>query len=336
MTTRIISRLRPERDETLLSYLRRTQEESGYSEAGFNAILSGGEIVDSRSAERRTFDWWTLERFFNADAFELYRMSERSLFYAFAEEGYRGHFRLRAPWTRRLGYGAHSPLALREDAFWRRTWLSPVAWVCPEENIVLLRHCHGCGGELESMTWRRPSPICPTCYAHLSLGPVVRANSRLSSIAAQSMSRYGELMKCRTWSRHDYELAYFAVLYRATDLLLKKIRFAAFASNMAEREGLGGMPLPFDVSVENLAIRHAQCGALASLILKDDPTIVEHYWLAAGRASELRRAEHIVLFKLTEYMERKLAVSNHGLRTSGQRMISFASWEGLKANPKAA
>jgi len=331
---RLISEQRPKHDMTLMAFLRSAQEDAGYSEDGFCSLLGGSPVTDSRRAERREFDWWTLARFFNATPDELHAMSERSLFYEMGDASNRGHFRQRAPWVQEAGYGAHSPSALRTSEHWRKSWLGPAALVCRESKTVLVRHCHGCGGELSAMVWRRPSPICPVCCAHLALGPVIPADGNLIYHANRLSRRYDALMAKKPVDRHDYELAYFACVWRAAHLLDEKWRFVFFRQRFSERLGLGSYATGREVSQK--AIRHAQRIAIAGAICDLEPTLLEHYWLMAGSQKDLKRADEAVLLKLTSIVEEYTGEKPLGVSPCGQTTISLASWSGWNSTPKAA
>lgn len=334
MTVSHISSLRPESDETLMSFLRRAQEDADYSDDGFNSLLTGGLLPDSRLVERRDFDWFSLSRFFNASPEELHALSERSFFYAMDDDGRRGHFTRRAPWVQAKGYSAHSPAAFKASPYWRKSWLGPAAVVCREHKAVLVRHCHDCGQELASMTWKRPVPVCPLCSAHLSLGPVIAASPALLEWSGQIDRRYDSLMKKRPVDRHDFELAHFAVVWRAARLLAEEWRFAQFLSHFVPWTGLGGY-----VDGENIsqrALRHAQCVVMAHVICELDPTVVEHYWLLAEKMSDLALADQAVVLKLTEFAETFTEQKMSGAPVCGQTTMSFASWSGWKGMPKAA
>lgn len=329
-----ISALRPHADETLMSFLRRAQDDAGYSEEGFSNIVAGSHLTDSRRAERREFDWWTLGRFFNATPDELHAHSERSLFYGMGDGGRQGHFRQRAPWVQAVGYGAHSPAALKGSEHWRKSWLGPTALVCREHKNLLVRHCHGCGGDFEEMYWRRPIPVCPACGAHLALGPVIPADDGILYFSERLSHRYEMLEVKKPVERHDHELAYFAVLWRATRLLKHKWRFASFRPHFSEWVGIGEYAAGDDFV--QLAIRHAQCTIMAHVICEMEPTLVEHYWLLAATKKDLKRADDGVLLKLTEFVENFTGRKLQEAVVRGQTTISFASWSGWKSTPKAA
>jgi len=261
-------------------------------------------------------------------------MSERSLFYELGDGGSRGHFSQRAPWVRAAGYGAHSPMALRHREHWRKSWLGPTAVVCREHKTVLVRHCHGCGTELSTMIWKSPRPVCPSCYAHLALGPVIPASDALVGFAMELDSRYNALLAAGPVGRHNYELAHFAVFWRAANLLQKKWRFAGFRSKFSEEVGLGAYAS--GMSVSQLALGYAQCVVMAHLICGMEPTMIEHYWLLADSGKELRCADEAVLLKLTDTVE---AYTGRKLRCAyvhGQSTISLASWSGWNETPRAA
>lgn len=317
-----------------MSFLRRAQQDAGYTEDGFSGLLAGSPVVDSRCAERREFDWWSLSRFFNANPAELHALSERSMFYELGDGSCRGHFRQRAPWVQAVGYSAHSPAALKESEHWRKSWLGPSAVVCRAYKTVLVRHCHGCGGELSTMSWRRPAPVCPICQAHLALGPVIPATANLISYAAELDARYDTLMSKRPVDRHDYELAYFAAMWRAARLLHRKWRFAGFRRNLAEELRLDDYA--DGPGVIQQAIGHAQCTIMAYIICELEPTLVEHYWLMAESRKDLKRADEAVLLKLTDFVETYTGRKLRGAVVRGQTMISLASWSGWNIRPRAA
>jgi len=78
MTDYRISPIRPESDETLMSFLRRAQLDADQSDEEMHFLAASALLPDARLAERRVFDWHSLSRFFNATPEELYGMSERS------------------------------------------------------------------------------------------------------------------------------------------------------------------------------------------------------------------------------------------------------------------
>ncbi|HEY0967272.1 MAG TPA: TniQ family protein [Opitutaceae bacterium] len=334
ITSHHISPLRPKADETLMSFLRRAQEDAGYSEDGFNSLLAGSTLSDSRCAERREFDWLSLSRFFNASPGELHALSERSMFYELGDASRRGLFQQRAPWMRAAGYGAYSPAALQDSEHWRKSWLGPAALVCNEHGTVLVRHCHECGRELSTMTWKRPAPVCPGCGAHLALGPVIPVDENLLGYAEQISMRYDFLTAATPVDRHNHELALFAVMWRTAKHLEQERFFDSFRVHFAECAGLGCYASGLDVG--QLALRHAQCTVMAYLICRMDPTLVEHYWVMAESRSQLERADETILFKLAQFVEdytgRKFPVPLTGFQTT----ISLASWTGWNSMPKAA
>lgn len=331
---RHISPLRPKTDETLMSFLRRAQEDAGYSEDGFNSLLAGSQIADSRCAERREFNWSSLSRFFNASPEELHALSERSMFYEFGDASCRGLFRQRAPWMRAAGYTAYSPAALKDSEHWRKSWLGPAALVCREHRTVLVRHCHECGRELSAMTWKRPAPVCPGCCAHLALGPVIPADENLVRYAEEISARYEFLTATSPVDRHNHELAFFAVMWRTAKLLEQECFFDSFRVHFAECAGLGHYAS--GPGVVQLALRHAQCAAMAYVICRMDPTLVEHYWIMAESKTQLQRANETILFKLARFVEDYTGRKFPGTLAGCQTTISLASWSGWNSMPKAA
>lgn len=333
MSSRHISSRRPKPDETLMSFLRAAQEEAGYSEGGFTALVSGSPVPDSRLAERRPYDWALLSRFFNASAGELYRSSERSDFYRSDDPSRSVLLHQRAPWAKSRGYAAHCPCCLKESGHWRRSWSRPGAIVCPQHGNVLVRHCCGCGGDLGTMTWKKPSPFCPNCLMHLTFSPRIRAPDALicrADIIREEASMLFELSPVDFGSQ---DLARMASVWRSARILSTDDQFIAMCATFCGGVELGS----FDAteSVEGKALRYAQSYIVAHFMARIDPTLPEHCWLAAGSPAEARMADEAVRLKLSEINDAVLLQETHTV-AQGQLTMSFARAEGEWTMPSAA
>lgn len=328
-----ISSRRPKADESLMSFLRWSQDDACYSENGFEALVSGASIPDSRLAERRDLDWDLLSRFFNASADELFGLSERSLYYEKDESGRLLTLHQRAPWLSAKGYGPHCPCCLKESEHWRKSWMQPGAIVCSQHGNVLIRHCCGCGGDLSGMIWRKPTPCCPTCQTHLSFSPVIKAPSVLAYRASVLGGELAELFQGGPIDWEDRRLARAATVWRATRILNAEPQFVAMCATFCGSTDLGA----YDTqrTVEGMANRYAQSYIVAHFMAELDPTLTEHCWLSAATPAEAKKADESVLLKLSEITD---AVSLQQTRTiaRGQLTMSFASCEGEWTMPSAA
>jgi hypothetical protein len=168
----------------------------------------------------------------------------------------------------------------------------------------------------------------------LALGPVIPADDGLIDHAERLDGRYEALMAKKPVDRHDYELAYFACVWRASLLLQGKSRFLGFRERFSDWVGVGEYAVGCDVGAQ--AIRHAQCVAMAETICYVDPTLVEHYWLMAGSQKDLKKVDDAVLLKLTAFVEDYTGRRLAGALVRGQTTISLATWSGWKSTPKAA
>lgn len=333
---RRISQLRPQPDETLLSFLRRAQIDAGYSDEKMHLLAAGVPIPDARSAERRCFDWDVLSRFFNASAEKLYSMSERAYYCRIEDICRVSSFGHRMPWAHRQGYSAHSPASLRKSPHWKRSWLKPSALVSGEDGTLLIRHCHGCGQDLADLKWGNASPVCPNCGAHLSLGPVVAAPSAIVEQAAKISARFDQVVEGRPLQKHDYGLAHFSAIWRASRLLASDVdqQFWPLRDAMLDLAGIG--PLADSSDIGRRALRHVQIAIVAHQIAELDPTFCEFYWASTMQTKRAACADEIVRFKLVEFAASLGIELLPGPSTAGQTLISFASWEGVKSLSIAA
>lgn len=318
-----------------MSFVRRSQLDSDYTDGDIQFLAASALLPDARLAERRVFDWYSLSRFLNATPEELYEMSERSFFYKLGDDRRRGFFRQRAPWVQEGGYSAHCPCCLKESQHWRKAWLGPGALVCASHNTVMVRHCHGCGGDLAQMAWGHAAPICPTCCAHLSLSPVIPAPPAISRSAATIQKRYASLVARKPVDLFDYDLAHFSAMWRAARLFRcadKGLRplFEAVRSLACLDVEIGSSDSERDDG------NFVQTVIAADLIGQMEPTFSEHFWLSATNAAIILGVDRIVYFKLIEIAhEFGISVS---LRSPvvGQLTMSFASWYESKGIPRAA
>lgn len=210
----------------------------------------------------------------------------------------------------------------------------PVSLVCRKSQTILVRHCYGCGADLGALIWKRPVPVCPGCHAHLALGPVIPASDTLVRYADHLSSRYAALMRIRPLCRHDCELAYFATVWRASQLLRTHECFSEFRERFSKDIGLGEYAV--DQDVRSLALQHAFCLAMAHVICDREPTLAEHYWLVAGSRSELRRVDDAILFWLTQFAGKQIGRKLYAMQAHHQAVISFASCSGRNVAPSAA
>jgi len=330
-----ISQLRPELDESLMSFVRRAQLDSDCTDGEAQFLAASALLPDARMAERRSFDWSSLSRFFNAAPEELYAMSERSLFYNLGDDSRRGFFRQRAPWIQEKGYSAHCPCCLKESPHWRRSWLGPGALVCSKHKTILVRHCHECGGDLSEMDWGHASPICPTCGAHLSLSPVIQAPPAIAKFAEAICERFRSLCARRPVHQLGFELAHFAATWRAARLLRSKD--TRFLPLLEEVRTLAGLESELEFrECDREDVRYVLAALVGNLVAEIEPTFCEHFWVSANNSQLILGSDRIVYFKLLE-IARALGISlSPGPPVVGQLTISFASWEGSKGMPKAA
>ncbi len=325
MTAPCISLLRPRADESLMSYLRRAQDDAGYSEDGFVAVVAGAAMPDSRQAERRSFDWDSLGRYFNASAEELFELSERSLFYG-KEEANRGALLVRrAPWIQTAGYSAHCPCCLNESPHWRKSWLRPGAIMCAEHGTVLVRHCYSCGGDLGGMNWTRPAPVCPTCSAHLSFSPVIEAPGGMAYRAEVIRNETSALFRNTPVNWNARELTRAAVVWRAAQALNTKPQFMDLCSLFCGSADLGAYDT--QTTATGLAMRYAQSYIVAHFLTELNPGLLEHYSLANGNSAERKLADNAVLLELSEIAE-AFYLQQAQVKAEGQRMLSFAPCDG--------
>jgi hypothetical protein len=333
---RRISKVRPAPDETIMSFLRRTQVDAGLSDHELHLLAASVVLPDARRAERRHFDWGSLSRFFNATPGELQAMSERSFYCGPEDDGGSRLFARRTPWVQESGYSAHCPTCLRQSSHWRKSWLNPDALVCEEHGTLLIRHCHGCGGDLASLVWTSVSPICPNCGAHLSLGPVIAAPPEIARHAAGIRARFAQVLATRPLDQHDYGLAHFAAVWRAARLLASRWdhRLHPLRDEMISLAGVG--PLARDGNVSDKALRYAQIMIIAHLISELDPTFSEFYWASTTANHRLNQADQVIYFKLIEFAESLGVELPPGPPVYGQTMMSFASWEGANSLSIAA
>lgn len=306
-----------------------------YADIDLQLLVAGAPLPDARLAERRAFDWHSLSRFFNAAPEELHAMSERALFYRQGDDSRRGLFRQRAPWMQEPGYASHCPHCLRQAQYWKKSWIGPDALVCPHHNTIMVRHCHGCGGDLSRMTWANASPICPVCGAHLSLSPVITAPPKIAERAAAIRERFDGLASRRPVVLWDYDLAHFAAVWRAARLLRSETTgFKPLNEAMLSLAGI--VPHAEEIDVESLAFRDAQALVVADLIGELEPRFSEHYWLSATNAATLLGADRIVNFKLAEIAHALGIALPSKPPAWGQATMSLASWQGANGMPKAA
>jgi hypothetical protein len=333
---RRLSPLRPEPGETLMSFLRRSQIDAGASDEEVHSLVAGVSLPDARAAERRPFDWESLSRFLNATPVELYIMSERSFFCEAGDEKFSSVFARRAPWVRQTGYSAHCPCCLRRSPHWRRSWLTPDALVCPEHGTLLLRHCHACGADLGELKWSSAAPICPSCGAHLSLGPVVSAPSEIVRQAAGIRQRFSAITASLPVNRRDYNLAHFAAVWRAARILASESDRRLWPLRDAIHLLSGVGPLAEGCEVADRALRYVQIVVVAHSIAELEPTFAEYFWLATGTGRRSKCDDPTVYFKLLNVADSLELVLPAGPVVCGQLMMSFASWEGVKSLSIAA
>ncbi len=335
MTDYRISQLRPNSDETLMSFLRRVQIDADYSGENLDFLAASTQLPDARLAERRNFDWESLSRFFNATPEEIYSLSERSLFHERGDESRRRSFRQCVPWTQDQGYAAHCPCCLRESEHWRKSWLGPDAIVCEKHNTVMVRHCCGCGGDLSQMTWTNASPICPTCGMHLSLNPAINAPSQIAVYGREIRLRFSRLEARKLIGLRDYELSHFGAIWRAARLFGSEVKelWPLFAAMLS----LGEIDVPSTgAQIEAQALRYAQAVIVAYLISEMDPTFTEFFWLSTTNFKALRNADRTVYFKLLKFADSLGVKLSPREPVCCQCMMSFESWVGEKAVPNAA
>jgi hypothetical protein len=301
MIDSLISPLRPKLDQTLMSFLREAQVDAGYSEHGFLAVVAGAAMPNSRLAERRGFDWDSLSRYFNASPSELFAMSERSLYYNIAESNRSALLVQHAPWIQSAGYGAHCPCCIREEAYWRKSWLLPDACVCAEHGAVLVRHCFSCGGDLGEMNWIKPVPVCPTCAAHLSFSPTIQAPLGLSRRANIMRREVQDLFKNRPISWVAPGFARAAMVWRAAQVLNSKPQFVNMCANFCATFDFGMYDL--QRTVEGRALRYAQSNVISHYLAEINPDLVEHYWLATDKSAQRGVEGKTVLLELSELAE---------------------------------
>jgi hypothetical protein len=329
-----ISKIRPFADETLMSYLRRAQLDTGYTNEEIQHVVAGISIPDSRVAERRPYDWNALSRILNATEEELHSMSERSLFYGLADSGGKGRYCRRASWARQKGYSSHCPCCLQNSEHWRKSWLTPDALTCQEHGVVLICQCAGCGGDLGEMIWRQPAPMCPSCGFHLSLSPIVKASPRLEVCAAEIRGRFNEVTNRGAENQIDgYPIHQASTLWEAARILGSGIRFQRLCEGLCAWMGLGDFA--DDVTICNRAVRQAQCMAIAYVVGDLDPAVVDHCWFACAAPASSYRLEQSIFATLANF-EHAFGFTTVPAPVTGQLTMSFASWPASNVMPMAA
>lgn len=330
-----MSSVRPLVDETLNSFLQRSQAEGGRTDDDFQSLIAGAPLQDAWLAERRDFDWSSLSRFVNATPPELHAMSQRSLLHALDDDGRGLEVRQRAPWLGRPGYGAHCPCCLKESPHWRKSWTRPTALVCRKHNTVMIRDCEQCGVPLDSLIWTQVRPICPSCHHHLTLNPVVAAPEILAHEARLLDQRFDSMLRRAPLSRSDYDLAHFAVVWRAAELLGDhNVGLSAVRAKVLALRGI----LTSEIGQPTVlrALRHADNVIAAHLLTVMEPALIQHFWHSVTDRESLKAADREVLGKLRDIAENLSVSLGTSAAVPHQLTMSFANWHGSNETPRAA
>lgn len=334
LQARRISQIRPEHDETLMSFLRRAQIDAGYSDRDFQLLAAGVLLPDARRAERRCFDWDSLARFFNAEPGELFAMSERSFYSGYSDTG-----RIcvpHTPWAVERGYGAHCPACLRESAYWRREWLQPCSVTCERHRALLVDVCDGCGAYLGDCSWSSTAPICPKCGAHLALNPIVPAPKAVLEQTREYPENFRRITRYSRWNVSGIAWAYFGAWWHACRIFQEETANDVPALRDC-LDGLAGHQDPESAGTRfaRAAVRRAHDILCARALFDLDSQFVPFY-----RDSVLgdRRADarSFVRFRMFE-VANELGIECESLReTNIQTLMSFTNWAGSNEAPIAA
>ena len=328
--------MRPLEDETLVSFLHRTQLDAEKADGDFQPLVAGSALNDAWRAERRCFDWYSLARFVNAEPKELHQMSQRSILHALEDERRDGHMGHWLPWLRQTGYSAHCPCCLAGSTpYWHKAWTSPAALVCEKHRTVLVRHCDHCGEELAGQVWTRPSPICPNCHTHLSLAKPVAATPAVYTHAVALQKSYAALEASAPVGKGNFELARFSAVWRTAKLFDRHdLEWWPLREYLISMQGLGDTPLGNDAGA--MAVRKAQNLIVAYLLAEVEPSFPEHYWHSVTNLKDLRRADEVVIFKVQEIAYEFGITLPMQVGRDNQLTISFANWSESMHVPKAA
>lgn len=296
MHCRRISSVRPLVDETVMSFLGRSQIDADYTDERLHLLAAGVHLPDARMAERRYFDWASLSRFFNASEREIAGLSERQWLFGSGESTPRtqGH----APWARESGYGAHCPCCLKESGHWRNAWLKPDAIVCIRHEALLVRHCPCCDVSLSEVTWSRTLPLCPQCGGHLSLGTRLAAPAIIMEEAIRWSDRFTKITSHGPLHLQDEKTAHWAASWRAARMLVLEegTMMTAVSGALTQLAGLG--TLVREENPEKRALRFAQVSLAAHRIDDLQRAFTEHYWLEMRRRVSSAELDGVIRHQL--------------------------------------
>lgn len=281
-----------------MSFLSRVQNDAEYTDERLHLLAAGVHLQNARAAERRSFDWDSLARFFNASAEDLFRLSERSWLFGPGDDipRSRGH----APWSREPGYGAHCPCCLKESEHWRKVWLKPNALVCTRHKALLVRHCPFCDQNLTGVNWSRALPLCPTCGSHLSLGSRIPAPAAIIEQSVKWSDRFETIINNGPLIQQDEQVAHWAAGWCATQMLVNEedSTFRELASTLVDLANLGA--LAKGDAPDQRALRFAQVSLATHRIDEIHRALTEHYWLTMKKRVSQSDLDTVVRFELLE------------------------------------
>jgi len=301
MHSRLISPLCPAADETLMSFLSRAQNDAEYTDERLHLLAAGVHLQNARAAERRSFDWNSLARFFNASPEELFQLSERSWLFGPGEitPRSRGH----APWSREPGYGAHCPCCLKESEHWRKAWLKPNALVCTRHETLLVRHCPFCDQRLAGLNWSRALPLCPTCGSHLSLGSKITAPTVIIEESVRWADRFEFIITSGPLIKQDEQVAHWAAGWCAAQVLVNEENstMGELAATLVDLSNLG--TLAKGDAPDQRALRFAQVSLATHRMDELHRSLSEHYWLTMKERVSQSELDKVVRYELLDLAE---------------------------------
>jgi hypothetical protein len=333
MSSTRISNLRPADDESLISFVRRSQAASIHTRGEVQALVGGASFADARRAERRAFDWTALSRVFNATADELFRMSERALHCSKSD-----HRRIVCtrftPWMSEKGYSAHCPTCLSESAHWRKNWMQPGAAVCSRHSLLLVDHCHVCGVDLSTCTWSNTVPWCPKCGSHLALNTRFKPSGAVIDYAARCAREFDELTREEGWSPSGRAWSKFGAWWHVAQLFLVD-RSETIASLGRLITSLAGLECERDES-RLPGTRRAWCFVMAMAVLDLDSGFEGFYRDSVLNGARGSAARNIVRFRMFELASRFGIKAVPESPWNVQTLMAFSNDSESNAEPIAA
>ena len=284
-----------------MSFLARVQNDAEYTDEKLHLLAAGVHLQNARAAERRSFDWNSLARFFNASAEELFQLSERSWLFGPGEitPRSRGH----APWSRELGYGAHCPCCLKESEHWRKAWLKPNALVCTRHEALLVRHCPFCEQSLTGVNWSRALPLCPSCGSHLSLGSKIAAPTAIIEESVKWTDRFESIISKGPLIKQDEQVAHWSAAWCAVQVMVhdEHSTMGELAATLVDLSNLGGLAKGSDPAQQ--ALRYAQVFLATHRVDELQSGLSEHYWLTMTEHVSRSELDNVVRYELLDLAE---------------------------------